>query len=250
MENYYMSKEKLKYLSKLSQKKYRHAERKVLVEGKNIIEQLYQNGILPLELYIRKDGSLSFDPGDVEIFQLSESEMRRICDTEQPQNLAAMYSIPETKETDFRVALYLDGISDPGNMGTIIRSAAAFGVKQIFLSEGSCDPFSPKVLRSSLGAVFWIPIAMKTARELCSYEAKIISTDLHNGIPLQDFDLNNNEKIILAIGSEAHGVSSEIQNISSAKIRIDQSNTMESLNASVACGIILWWFFVKADDCN
>ncbi len=244
MENY-LSKEKIKHLAKLSQKKYRQEFKEVVVDGLNVIKQLDSNGIRPKELYVRHDTQVQYDPSGISVYWVSEQDMKRICDTVSPQAIAGLYEIPASTEVGFKVALYLDGIHDPGNLGTIFRSAAAFGVEQIFLSEDSCEVFSPKVIRASLGSVFSLASASRDSVWLKNQDAVLISTSVTGGLPLHQFCHEGWNKIILVIGSEAHGVSEEIQQLCKHKIKIEMTDNMESINASVATSIILWWFFVQ-----
>lgn len=247
MDNY-LSKERVKHLARLSNKKYRKEDRSIVVEGENIIEQLVSNGIYPQELFIRDHYRIAFEVGNIPVFLVCESDMGRICDTRSPQAIAALYEIPDEKEVLYDMALYLDGIQDPGNMGTIFRSAAAFGVKQIYLSPGSCEVFSPKVVRASLGSVFWIPSAVRDYDWLRQQKLTILSTGVETGIPLRR--LSRPDKCVIVIGSEAQGVSNEVKEISNQSIRIEMRDSMESINASVATSIILWWFCTQRDDCN
>ncbi len=238
-----ISKDRLKYLCKLSQKKYRHEQREVIVEGFNIIEQLKQNGIQPLEYYFRTGTNPLSLNNIVDKCELSHNDMMRICDTRNPQDIAGLFKIPEFSESEYCYSLYLDGISDPGNLGTIFRSAAAFGVEQIVLSEDCCDVYTPKVIRSSLGSVFWLPNMIIDESWLSCQDSEIISTDVNDGIPLYDFAPDYKRKLILVIGSESKGVSTKILQLSDKKIWIEMTGKMESINASVATGILLSWLF-------
>ena len=179
--------------------------------------------------------------------------MSRICDTRQPQALAALYDIPMQRLVEFNRAIYLDRISDPGNLGTIFRTAAAFCIEQIILSPQCCEPTSPKVIRASLGSVFWVPYIVEGYDWLLSQNALTIAADAKAQaslgsltVPLKDPSGHN--KIILVIGSEAHGVDESILRNCTQRIRIDMHESMESLNASVAAGIMMWKIFGVGSD--
>ncbi|PKN77845.1 MAG: rRNA methylase [Candidatus Cloacimonetes bacterium HGW-Cloacimonetes-1] len=236
-----LSIERLKYLSKLIQKKYRQQFQQVIVEGKNTIEQLICNGNYPSEIYYTEDPEKTYK--DIPTLQVSKKEMLRICDVDSPQSIAALYNIPVFLEQKYTRALYLDGINDPGNLGSIFRSASAFGIDLIAISPNSCETFSPKVIRSSLGSVFWIPHIVADAAWFQEISATKICADMNGGTPLKLFKYDCKKSVIIAIGSEAHGVSSEIRAACSDIVNIEMTSEMESINASVAAGIMCWSLF-------
>ncbi len=144
-----------KKLVKLHQKKYRTLYKKTIVEGVRLIDQLKDYGINFDELIISNPDQ--FDASQYsakQIFIANEDQMKKITSTKTPQNIAAVINtIPiPIKETQF--LLYLDGISDPGNLGTIFRTATAAGVSGIILSPDCCKIYNPKVIRASLGSIF------------------------------------------------------------------------------------------------
>ena len=120
-----MSNEHLRYLSKLKQKKFRLQEGLVIVEGKRTLEQLFAWSIKPLELYL-VEGEPTVSAAIS--YTVSEQGMKRLCDSEQPQKIAGLFSLPKPRKIAFKKAFYLDDISDPGNLGTIFRIAAAFNI--------------------------------------------------------------------------------------------------------------------------
>lgn len=242
-------KEKIKYLAKLKQKKFRSFYQEIVIEGRNTIEQLLESGIKPKEI-IAQD-ALPWDPSaiGVPISVVTEQDMSRICDTQSPSDVCGLYRVPTETMVDFHRALYLDGISDPGNMGTIIRSALSFGIEQIILSETCCEYFAPKTIRASLGACFLIPVCTRNAEWLAESGCELIVADSHKGVPLKQFRPRFDKRTVIVIGSEAKGISAEVQSLKASKVLIEMLPAMESLNASVAAGIILWWFWVHTNDC-
>lgn len=223
----------LSHLTKLKQKKYRSSEQKVVVEGRRVLQQLADWGVTPEELYLA-EGEASI-PAKA-IYQVSPQVMHRICDSETPPAIAGMFPLPQERSVAFRSAFYLDGISDPGNMGTIFRIAAAFGMDCVLLRPGCCELGSPKVIRSSLGAVYKVPFRVCQAEELKALGATIMALDMAGSIALQDYTIPKSP-FIIALGGEAHGLTSAIRTLADTNLRIDMPGEMESLNAAVCAGI-------------
>jgi len=242
-----LSQSQLKHLSKLSQKKYRSIEKKVIIEGERLIRQIVDYGY-PLEsLFISpdriNDDSLSYYSSlKIPIYEIDNFALSRITDTQTPQGVAALLSIPEHElilRDDFFI-LYLDEISDAGNLGTIIRTASAAGLDAVLVSPGSCEIFNPKVVRSSMGAVFKFPVLEKDTQFLKDSGAQIICALLKDSSNI--FSLQKISKAtILVIGSEAHGIREEIISMADQKVKIPMSGEMESLNASVAASIAMFY---------
>jgi TrmH family RNA methyltransferase len=133
--------------------------------------------------------------------------------------------------------MYLDGIQDPGNLGTIFRIATAFGFDGVVLSPDCCEVFSPKVIRASLGSVFWIPSLIGDLEWLKSQDALKIGLDAGAETPLNRIKIATGETVILVVGSEGNGIRREVLSLLDIKTCIPISKDMESLNASVAAGI-------------
>lgn len=167
-----------------------------------------------------------------------------ICDTETPQGIATVLEIPNEATPDFSsmgYALILDGVAEPGNMGTIIRTAEAAGIDGIFLMKGCVDIYSPKVVRSAMGSVFrtkFFKADIDTLESLKAEGFKIAATALYNSKPIEDAVFDGKRAIV--IGNEAHGVSDEILSKADISVRIDMCGKVESLNAAVAAGIAMY----------
>jgi len=205
----------------------------VIIEGRRILEQLLHWGIRAEELYITQD---SYAIPAETIYHAESNAMQRICDSDSPPQIAGLYPTPKERKPNFRSAFYLDGISDPGNMGTIFRIASAFGVEAVLLSPNCCEIASPKVIRSSLGAVYKVPFRTCTAADLKDMNIMLIGLDMAGKVSLHDFCAPA-EPFIIAIGSEAHGLSEELKAVTTQFLRIDMQGDMESLNAAVCAGI-------------
>lgn len=136
----------------------------------------------------------------------------------------------------------LDDVQDPGNLGTILRTVDSIGLTQIIVSKGTADAYNPKVVRSTMGAIFRVKIIecedlKQTLKEIKKHKFKIVVSSLQTENKI--YDINYNKKVIV-IGNEANGVEKEIQNLADEKIKIPMLGKTESLNASVATGIILY----------
>jgi len=177
---------------------------------------------------------------------ISPSEMSSISDTVSDQGMVAIVHLPKEIQspnlTDMNTVLCLESISDPGNLGAIIRTSAWFGVDSIFLSSDSVDRFNPKVVRSSAGAIFHIPIfELPDLNEIFKKSAEKgftkIATTPHGGTSIYDFDFP--AKSIILFGSEANGLSNDIMLDTDVVISIPSEGSGESLNLAISCGIVL-----------
>jgi len=234
----YISNNRLKELVKLKQKKFR--EKYVIVEGRRLIDQLIRNNVEIEEIFITESSNFILDSfPQNKIFLIKDWQLQKITSTKNPQEIAALVKTETSKITDRKFLLYLDDIKEPGNLGAIIRTATSAGIGGIVLSFGCCEIFNPKVIRSSLGTVFSFPIEIHDFEWLKKQNAKIVVTTLKDAENLNNFKLPSGD-IILVIGSEAFGVSDEILEIADYKIIIPLSNNVESLNAAVSAGIILF----------
>ena len=233
-----ISKNHLKEVAKLQQKKYRQLNGKMVVEGLRLVSQLQAYNYKLLEVYTTSETFGLADFGAT-IYLLDEAQMTKICDTKHPQSLAAMVEIPQARIEDNNFLLYLDKITDPGNMGTIFRTAAAAGVDGIILSEECVDPFNPKSIRASLGAVFGIPYSIKDDKWLIDQEHCLVTTALENSEDIFKAEIPT-EKVILILGSEANGVRSSILKASHKIVKIPHYGKIESMNVGVAAGIAMF----------
>ncbi|MBI5254339.1 RNA methyltransferase, partial [Candidatus Falkowbacteria bacterium] len=136
----------------------------------------------------------------------------------------------------------LDGVKDPGNLGTIIRTADWFGVKNIILSEDAVDPYNDKVVRSTMGSIFRVNIfesegLVRTLEDLKKRGYKMVSLEM-NGEEIRDREIKD-KKCVYVFGSESHGIRKELEKLTDKKYTIKGSGSAESLNVAVACGIVL-----------
>ncbi len=245
-----MNKSELQLLSKLSQKKYRDAQQKFIVEGKRLVaEGLKSNfkvtNILATNEFIEREEEylklLNLDTAKLDI--TSNIDFYKITSTKNPQGIVAVFSIPSksTKLNDDELIICLENISDPGNVGTILRSCAWFGIKTVLLSRDCADIYNPKVLRASMGAVFNLSIFDEVdlydeLNQLKERSYKLYYADM-NGMDYRD--INGNEKKVITFCNEAFGPSDQLKNICQTSITIPKKGNIDSLNVSAAAAVIL-----------
>ncbi len=237
----------------LSAKKHREQTRMMIVEGVRLAEEaLAANAAINFCLYsdrisergkkvVHKIQALSYDAEEV-----SADLMDRVSDTKTSQGilLAAPYpEVPLQKKVD--PVLVLDGIRDPGNMGTILRTAAAMDIGAVMLTPGTTDPFSPKVMRAAMGAQFHIPIRYMGAQDIQKFCKSINGLDLSilltNSNSLKTcWEADLSKPICIVIGSEAEGVSDNLREIGDEAISIPMGSLMESINAAIAASILIY----------
>ena len=237
-----LTRKDLKELAKLKIKKYRKEQKKVIIEGKRAVQQIIDNNIKIYKIITSGENIVTEnipDGFDDIIFKVSRNDLTKLTSSENPQSILAVIDIPKLEIVKNDFLLYLDGIQDPGNLGTIMRTALAAGVDGVILSPECCELFNPKVIRSSLGAVFTMPTLIRNQQWLLEQKAIKISTVLENAKNLFERKPKKN-KYILIIGSEANGISKNIIQNSEIKLTIPKSNKMDSLNASVSAAICMF----------
>jgi TrmH family RNA methyltransferase len=173
--------------------------------------------------------------------EVSEQVMKACSDTEAPQGLLAVLPIPLAAPPDnLSLALIADRISDPGNLGTILRTAQAAGAEAVFLNAGTVDPFNPKVVRGAMGAHFHLPIIQEQTSEIEKHLRGIDIWVAEVGLGPPYYAVDWIKPSAIVIGSEAHGPSDEFRSIAKGSTHIPMQDSTESLNASVAAAVILF----------
>ncbi len=227
--------ERVKYWAKLQDKKYQEQENKFIVEGEHLVEEAQNAGKL-LEVI-----SLEEQDYGVPNTVVSEAVMRKITSLTNIPRVVGVVEMLESKEINGNVLL-LDRISNPGNMGTIIRSAVAFGIDTIVIGEGSVSIYNPKVVRATEGLMFHINIVednlLETIDELKSEGYTVYTTDVDGGEPLENISFS--DKVAIIMGNEGAGVSDELRSLADHKLYIKMNSLCESLNVGVATSIILY----------
>jgi TrmH family RNA methyltransferase len=236
-------KSQVKYIQSLSQKKLRDQEGVFVAEGPKIINELLQAGntqvqqIFALPEWIARNPGINGD----KLAEVSPAELERISFLQTPNQVTGIFArprFPATISWNNTISLMLDTIQDPGNMGTIMRSADWFGIKQIVCSPDCADVFSPKVVQASMGSI---------SRVQVFYEDLTAFLHEHNTVPVYAAALDGTslyslpaiQSGIILVGNESKGINDELLQLSRYRITIPRRGGAESLNAAVATGIIL-----------
>jgi len=245
-----ISKTDIKRLSRLSTKKGRNEYGLYLIEGLRIIRSALrvQTQINRIFVTARFEESVDYQLISNRFNQIlkpeiiDEKTMKQITQTVTPSGVLAVCSLPKVTELPSTIVsnwLYLDKIADPGNLGTLLRSAAWFGTTQVALSPHCADLFNPKVMRGGMGAHFSLQMVTNCdLRQFKSSDHLIIGAD-HRGMSIVDFN-HNAKDWVLVIGSEAHGISKENSNHIKYSLSIPANGSGNSLNAAVAGSIMLY----------
>lgn len=228
----------IKELAKLKEKKYRDQSNCFLVETKHLVLEAFRAGLIK-ELILEQN---EIFPLDVPTLYVTKEILKKLSSTTTPsQVMAVVYKKPVPQEIGEKV-LILDHIQDPGNLGTIIRSAVAFHIDTIICSPDTVDFYNPKVVRASQGMMFHIPIQVhnttKIIQELRKKDYKIVGTKVTNGEDVRTASIYSHFALI--IGNEGQGISKNIEELCDQFLYIKMSGNCESLNASVAASILLY----------
>lgn len=226
----------VKELVKLKDKKYRDQNDMFFVESKDLCDSAYEHGLLR-ELYIL-DGYDNIYDG-IPYTYVSAEVMKKISDLGSVSEYYGVCSKMIEGDIGNRI-LILDDIQDPGNLGTIIRSAVAFNFDTVVLSRGTVDLYNPKVVRSAKGMLFKINVMVRDIpsfiHELDGY--MVYGTDVNEGINIKNEMIP--EKVVIVIGNEGKGISSEVRDLCHKFIYLDMNSECESLNAGVSASIIMY----------
>lgn len=242
-------------LRKLQQKKFRYQYHLFLVEGTRAVEQVLQNESIKTDALFFCQSSNEWKKkmwssysGRIPFFYLEDDDFGDITDSQNPQPVVAQCVMPDFSEVRViaplsGILIALDRIRDPGNIGTILRTAVWFGADALLVGSGSVDLFHPKVVRSTAGSIGSIAVAegdlpyMLEELERNDWQVVLLE-DRDEAMRLQDF--SPGEKTILIIGNEADGIEKELHTGSRLSLRISGESGAESLNAAMAAGIALY----------
>lgn len=232
--------DKIKEVCKLENPAYCRQISKFKVDGFHLFELAKESGQL-LEVYTLEE--VKDLDALISQYIVTKEVMEKISSSKTPQGIVAVCKAKPSQPITNNKVLYLDDVSDPGNVGTIFRTALALGYNDIILSEKCCSPFSSKAIQSSQGAIFKLNIVRNVdLKELKKQSYKIIATELKGSIKLEE--ANPSKKHVLVLGNEAHGVSNSILEIADERVKID-INDIESLNVAVAGAIAMYAFSIK-----
>jgi TrmH family RNA methyltransferase len=241
----------IKEIKKLKEKRYRDEKGQFIVEGFRFCsEALMSHFEIPF-LFI-SEGSLdrwkSFNlenklQNSTKVYQVKDSVLKSICSTDTPQGVAAVASKVNTALRYYDGFYILaDRIQDPGNMGTIIRTAHAAGASGVITTEGTVDIYNEKTMRSTMGSIFHIKVIedsdLKIIKELKNRGFKLVVSTLDTDKNFFDVSLKDN--VIIAVGNEGNGISDRVQSIADIKVKIPMPGGAESLNVGVAASIMVF----------
>ena len=250
--------EMIKNIKKLKEKKYRDEENKFLVEGIKMVQEAIDENAKIAKIVICEDcindGSIKqellYEIAKHDCIYVSEKVFQTITEVSSPQGILAVIEKENGEDNisyDEDIIVVLDGIQDPGNLGTIIRTLDSVNLKQIILSEKTADPYNPKVVRSTMGAIYRVNMIrskniVETIKNIKKHKYDIVATSLQTDKSIYDIDY---KKKVIVIGNEANGISKEVLELANEKVKIPMLGKTESLNAAVATGIILYEYVRK-----
>ncbi len=245
----------LKTIRSLQRKKGREDAGLYFVEGVRMVEEAlsYREteivSVIMSESYAERNQEFlsALDESGKTVYTAKEHLFNELCNTESPQGIGVVLKLPDKPavftETD-RFILILDGVSEPGNLGTIIRTAEAAGVDRVLLMKGCADLYNPKVVRSTMGSLFRVPcvtaVEPETLESLKKSGFILIATALDDASSIYDARVIGKRGLV--IGSEAFGVSKEVLSLADLRVFIPMDGKVESLNAGVAAGISMYMF--------
>lgn len=228
-----ITKNQLKLIRSLQQKKYRKENKLFIVEGVKNIEELLKSDFNIHSLYATSDWQGNYTNKT----SISKKELSQISTLSTPDRVLALVHFPNpNKNTNTNLTLVLDSINDPGNLGTIIRTADWFGVSQIICSENSVDCYNPKVVQATKGSIFRVNVSYTNLKEYLSENKMPVYGATLKGVNLRDSKLQDG---VILMGSESHGISNELMEFVTHEISIPKFGGAESLNVAIATSIIL-----------
>ncbi len=244
--------ENIKSIKKLKERKYRDLNNEYIIEGIKILKEAIQEKAVIKKIVICEeclanniiDDKLLYEIAKYDCLYVSKKIFEGLTDVSKPQGILAVVEKNNKKDINYNedIIVALDGLQDPGNLGTILRTLDSANLSQVIVSKDTVDAYNPKVVRSTMGAIFRVNIVeaenlKETLKEMKRNKYKVMCTDLTASKNIYEIDYN---KKILVIGNEANGISKELLDMADEKIIIPMLGKTESLNASVATSIIVY----------
>ncbi|WP_346937430.1 RNA methyltransferase [Clostridium sp.] len=241
----------LKEIKKLKEKKYRVDNKKFIIEGFRFLEEGFKSDFIIDKLFIKESSidkfnekfSFCISKYDEKLFIINDNLFKSISGTENSQGVLAVLNM---KEETFiaKEGLYIlvDKVQDPGNLGTIIRTAHSAGCKGVILSKDTVDLYNEKTLRSTMGSIFNIPIIhdedLSFTKKLINEGYNLVCSSLQTDKNF--FEVNLVDNAIIAVGNEGNGISDEVMNLATCKVKIPMIGNTESLNVAIAASIMIY----------
>ena len=234
-----LSKKQFKLINSLRKKKYRLEYQMFLAEGIKVVEELLQSNFKPHLILCTSEYSNKLSINNLLI--ISDKELKSISEFSTPNQILGVFKIPNMDSLRTRgFSLVLDGVNDPGNLGTIIRLCDWFGVQQIICSKNTVDCYNPKVVQASMGSLCRVSIIYKDIVSVLKEDTRPIYGAQLKGENVYQKKLN--KESVLVLGNEANGISNEVQKLITSKVTIPQFGEVrrtESLNVATATAILL-----------
>lgn len=229
--------ELVKEVAKLSDAKARKQQKLFKVEGFHMLEMAKEADLIHSVFTLKEIKNLN---SNIPQYLVSEEVLEKLSSTKTPQGVVCVCHLLNEKPIKSDKVLYLDDVSDPGNLGTILRTALAFGYNDVILSKNCCSIYNEKTLQASQGAIFKLNIvADLDLSKLKADGYQILATEIKGSLSLEK--VSKPEKLVLVLGNEAHGVSEAILKLADKRIRIDIKN-IDSLNVAIAGAIAMFKF--------
>lgn len=246
-----LANEKVKYARSLRRRRQRTREGRLLVEGVRLLEEAMRAGCIPALLFFQPERAeapraqallAQARAADVPCFAVGEAVLRSLSEMVTPQGIVAVVPQPQLQPpAASSLVLVLDRLRDPGNLGTILRTAAAAGVDEVLLGPGTVDPYNSKVVRAAMGAHFRLPLAVSLGWPGIAERLSGLSVWLADAQGEQAYDaVNWCRPAALIIGGEAAGSSDQAVALAHGQLRIPMRGDTESLNAAVAAAVFLF----------
>ncbi|MFJ9291390.1 TrmH family RNA methyltransferase [Bacillus halotolerans] len=235
--------QKVKDWKKLHTKKERTKTNTYLIEGEHLVEEALKSPGAVKEILVKDEADISpnLDMG-IQCYVLSEDAFSAVTETETPQRIAAVCYMPEEHLAPPKRVLLIDAVQDPGNLGTMIRTADAAGLDAVVLGDGTADAFNGKTLRSAQGSHFHIPVVRRNLQsyvdELKAEGVKVYGTALQNGAPYQD--ISPSGSFALIVGNEGAGVDAGLLEKTDLNLYVPLYGQAESLNVAIAAAILMY----------
>lgn len=237
-----------KEIKKLKEKKHRIKSNKYLIEGLRFVEEAIKSkvsidSIIFTESFKEKNPELFLKINEnIKLIQMNEALLKQLCSTENPQGIVGVINMHNKELKSGELVVLVDKVQDPGNMGTIIRTAHAAGAAGIVMTKGTVDIYNDKTLRSTMGSIFYIPIveddSLDFVKSLKKEGYKLVVSSLQGKNNF--FEENLQGKVMIAVGNEGNGVSDEVYDIADIKVKIPMPGEAESLNVAVATSIMIY----------
>ena len=237
-----------KEIKKLKEKKHRIKSNKYLIEGLRFVEEAIKSkvsidSIIFTESFNEKNPDLFLKINEnIKLIQMNEALLKQLCSTENPQGIVGVINMQNKELKSGELVVLVDKVQDPGNMGTIIRTAHAAGAAGIVMTKGTVDIYNDNTLRSTMGSIFYIPIvedeSLDFVKSLKKEGYKLVVSSLQGKNNF--FEENLQGKVMIAVGNEGNGVSDEVYDIADIKVKIPMPGEAESLNVAVATSIMIY----------